>query len=174
MSSTHVLLQFSSDPWNARFEDQEGRLAFTVAMVDESPNLIMRVTREPPWAQQHPELMGPSKSFFYFGPNRTPGHFIYGNSTYVTMPQARERKRENSTSRYFWAQNAREYKWRILSTQRLECVDSRGNVIALWETSQLADPHAARLTLRASALPIVTEIVTTLILNRIAQILNWP
>ncbi|RDX55320.1 hypothetical protein OH76DRAFT_1396706 [Lentinus brumalis] len=173
MSSSYVLLQFSSDPWNARFEDLENRLAFTVTMVDENPNLIMKVSREAPWAQQHPEIMGPSNSYFYFGPNRSPGHFIYGNSTYHTMAQARNRKKENSSSRYFFAQNCKEYKWRIHSPQRLECVDSKGNTIALWEISQLTDPFAARLTLKPAALLIVTEIVTTLTLNRIAIVSNW-
>ena len=54
-----------------------------------------------------------------------------------------------------------------------QCVDSKGNVIALWETSQLADPFAAKLTIKHAALPIITEIVTTLTLNRIAQVSNW-
>ncbi|KAI0329640.1 hypothetical protein GY45DRAFT_1346435 [Cubamyces sp. BRFM 1775] len=168
-SSTYSLLQFSADPWNARFEDLESRLAFTV---DENPNLIMKIAREAPWAQQHPDIMGPSNSYLYFGPNRTPGHLIYGNSTYHTMAQARHKKKESSTSRYFWAQNGKEYKWRV-APQRLECVDSKGNVIALWETSQLADPFAAKLTIKHAALPIITEIVTTLTLNRIAQVSNW-
>ncbi|KAI0832879.1 hypothetical protein BC628DRAFT_1348707 [Trametes gibbosa] len=172
MSASYALLQFSADPWNARFEDPDRRLAFTVTMVDENPNLIMKIAREAPWAQQHPDIMGPSNSYLYFGPNRTPGHLIYGNSTYHTMAQARNRKKENSTSRYFWAQNGKEYKWRV-ALQRLECVDSKGNVLALWETSQLADPFAAKLTIKHAALPIITEIVTTLTLNRIAQVSNW-
>lgn len=46
-------------------------------------------------------------------------------------------------------------------------------MIALWETSQLTDTFSAKLTLKHAALPIVTEIVTTLILNRIAQVSNW-
>ncbi|KAI0650897.1 hypothetical protein C8Q79DRAFT_1007112 [Trametes meyenii] len=172
MAASYALLQFSADPWNARFEDLENRLAFTVTMADENPNLIMKIAREAPWAQQHPDIMGPSNSYLYFGPNRTPGHLIYGNSTYHTMAQARHRKKDSSTSRYFWAQNGKEYKWRI-ATQRLECVDSKGNVIAVWETSQLADPFAAKLTFKHAALPIITEIVTTLTLNRIAQVSNW-
>lgn len=33
MSSTvYTLLQFSADPWNARFEDLESRLAFTMCV----------------------------------------------------------------------------------------------------------------------------------------------
>ncbi|PIL37617.1 hypothetical protein GSI_01311 [Ganoderma sinense ZZ0214-1] len=147
--------------------------ASLVVQVDENPNLIMKIARETPWASQHSDIMGPPNSYFYFGPNRTPGHLIYGNSTYQTMAQARHRKKESSTSRYFWAQNIREYKWRVISPQRLECVDPKGNLIALWETSQLADPFAAKLTIKHAALPIITEIVTTLILNRIAQVSNW-
>lgn len=30
MAGTYVLLQFGADPWPTRFEDLEGRLAFTV------------------------------------------------------------------------------------------------------------------------------------------------
>ncbi|OJT15495.1 hypothetical protein TRAPUB_7366 [Trametes pubescens] len=145
MAASYTLLQFSADPWNARFEDADKRSAFTV-YVDENPNLIMKVAREAPWAQQHPDIMGPSNAFLYFGPGRTPGHLIYGNSTYHTMAQARNRKKETST---------------------------KGNVIALWETSQLADPFAAKLTIKHAALPIITEIVTTLTLNRIAHVSNW-
>ena len=69
-----------------------------VLQVDENPNLIMKIARETPWASQHSaDIMGPSNSYFYFGPNRTPGHLIYGNSTYQTMAQAGHRKKESST-----------------------------------------------------------------------------
>lgn len=54
-----------------------------------------------------------------------------------------------------------------------QCVDSKGTTVALWETSRLEDPFHARLTIKHSALAIVTELVTTLTLNRIAMIMNW-
>lgn len=172
MSASYVLFQYSADPWNARFEDSERRRAFTVSMVEEDPNLIMRITREAPWAQLHTEVMGPSNSYLYFGPTRSPGYLVYGNSPHQSMSSARRQKRENSTSRYFVAQNGKEYKWKI-ATQGLECIDSKGSTVAIWETSQLQDEFHARLTVRLSALAIITEIVTTLTLNRIASILNW-
>ncbi|OBZ70467.1 hypothetical protein A0H81_09559 [Grifola frondosa] len=173
MSGPYVLLQFSADPWNARFEDLEGRLAFTVNMVEEDPNLIMRITREAQWAQQHPDIMGPSNSYFYFGPSRAQGYLVYGNSsTSQQMANARRQKKESSTSRYFTAQNGKEYKWRI-APQRFECVDGKGVVVATWETSQLEDEFHARITIKHAALAVVTEIITTLTLNRIAQVLNW-
>ncbi|KAH9927342.1 uncharacterized protein B0H18DRAFT_875845 [Fomitopsis serialis] len=172
MSSTvYTLLQFSADPWNARFEDLESRLAFTVC-IEEDPNLIMRLTREKPWTQQHPDIMGPSNSYFYFGPNRAPGYLVYGNSPPQSMANARRQKRDNSPSRYFIAQNGKEFKWKV-TPQRLECLDSKGSTVALWETSQLEDPFHARLTIKHSALSIATELVTTLTLNRIAMIMNW-
>lgn len=174
----------------------------------------MRITREAPWAQLHTEVMGPSNSYLYFGPTRSPGYLVYGNSPHQSMSSARRQKRENSTyvqdsaligsaclttpnlplsSRYFVAQNGKEYKWKI-ATQGLEvrpigallptvapsnsetlpqCIDSKGSTVAIWETSQLQDEFHARLTVRLSALAIITEIVTTLTLNRIASILNW-
>ncbi|KAH9942596.1 hypothetical protein B0H21DRAFT_696360 [Amylocystis lapponica] len=176
MSAQHVLLQFSADPWNARFEDLEGRLAFTASFavqVDENPNLIMKLTREAPWAQQHSDIMGPSNSYLYFGPNRTPGYLVYGTSQSTTsMLNSRRQKREASTSRYFVAQNGKEFKWKV-APQRYECVDSKGTTMAVWETSQLEDEFHARLTIKNAALAVVTELMTTLTLNRIAQVLNW-
>ena len=37
MAAQHVLLQYSADPWNARFEDLEGRLAFSVYAPSPAP-----------------------------------------------------------------------------------------------------------------------------------------
>ncbi|CAL1699983.1 unnamed protein product [Somion occarium] len=172
MSGPYVLLQFGADFYNVRFEDLEGRLAFTVKMVDESPNLILKLTREAPWAQQHPDIMGPSSSFFYFGPSRTPGYIVYGNSPTQPMTHSRRQKKEGSTSRYFTARSGAEYKWRITPT-KLECVDNKGAVQAIWEASQLEDEFHAKLTIKHSGLAIVTEILTTLALNRMAHAFCW-
>ncbi|KAI0940243.1 hypothetical protein AcV5_001404 [Taiwanofungus camphoratus] len=132
----------------------------------------MKLTREAPWAQQHADIMGPSNSYFYFGPSRSLGYLAYGNSPPQSMANARRQKKETSMSRYFTAQNGKEYKWKI-APQRLECVDNRGTTVAVWETSQLEDEFHARLTLKHSALAVITEIMTTLTLNRIAHVLNW-
>jgi hypothetical protein len=47
--------------------------------VEQKPNLLVRLMREPQWSQQHPEIMGPSTSFMYFGPGKSSGYLIYGN-----------------------------------------------------------------------------------------------
>ncbi|OCH94507.1 hypothetical protein OBBRIDRAFT_789195 [Obba rivulosa] len=172
MTGSYVLLQFSEDPINNYFEDLESRKAFTIRAVEENPNLIVKVTRELDWSQQHPDVMGPDNSFFYFGPSRTPGFLIYGNTPHQPMANSRRQKKETSTSRYFTAQNGKEFKWRI-AAPRLECVDSKGNIVAVWERSQLEDEFHARLTVKQSALAVITEIMTTLTLNRVAQALNW-
>lgn len=57
----------------------------------------MRLTREKPWTQQHPDIMGPSNSYLYFGPNRAPGYLVYGNSPSQSMTNARRQKREISS-----------------------------------------------------------------------------
>ena len=47
--------------------------------VEQKPNLLVRLIREPQWSQQHPEIMGPTASFMYFGPGKSSGYLIYGN-----------------------------------------------------------------------------------------------
>lgn len=45
--------------------------------------------------------------------------------------------------------------------------------LAVWELSQPEDDFHARLTIKPSGLAIVTEILTTLTLNRMSQVLEW-
>ncbi|KAI0690844.1 hypothetical protein BC835DRAFT_1280167 [Cytidiella melzeri] len=176
MSGTHVLLQYGIEPWDARFEDLESRLAFTMLVVEEHPNLILKLTREALWSQQHPDIMGPASSFFYFGPSRRPGHLAYGNSPSQPMTSAMKQKRDANTnlqySRLFVTQSGKEYKWKI-SPARYECYDNKNVVVAVWEVGQPDDLFNARLSLKHAALPVVTELLTTLTLNRISQSLNW-
>ncbi|KAL0950358.1 hypothetical protein HGRIS_010325 [Hohenbuehelia grisea] len=172
MASVYVLLQFGDDPCNIRFEDLESRPAFTVSEVAQTPNLVVMLSREPAWSQQHPNIMGPTRSFYYFGPGRSPGYLAYGNSPTQAMSNSIRQKRDGSASRYFTPQNgSKEYKWKI-SPQRMECVDGR-STIAVWERSQPEDEFHARLTIKPAGMPIVTEILTTLTLNRVGMALNW-
>lgn len=47
--------------------------------------------------------------------------------------------------------------------------------LAVWEAlSSTEHDYDARVTLRPSALVLITEIMTTLILNRMYLALNWP
>ena len=55
----------------------------------------------------------------------------------------------------------------------MQCFDNKGACVATWERGQLEDEFHARLTIKHAGLPVVTEIVTTLTLNRIAHILSW-
>ena len=54
-----------------------------------------------------------------------------------------------------------------------QCVDGR-TTVATWELSQPEDMFNARLTIKHAGLSVVTEILTTLTLNRMAMALNWP
>ncbi|KAG6844362.1 hypothetical protein H0H87_007543 [Tephrocybe sp. NHM501043] len=74
-------------------------------------------------------------------------------------------------SRYFTSQNGKDYKWRI-SPSRMELFDGR-TTLAIWELSHPDDDFHARLTIKPPGLPVVTEIVTTLAMNRMAQELQW-
>lgn len=54
-----------------------------------------------------------------------------------------------------------------------QCMDGR-TTLAVWElNNHPRDEFCARLTIKASGLALVTEILTTLILNRISQRLAW-
>ncbi len=55
----------------------------------------------------------------------------------------------------------------------LQCSEAKGVTIAVWESGQLEDEFHARLIIKQPALPVVTEILTTLTLNRMAQSWNW-
>ncbi|KAI6100150.1 hypothetical protein F5141DRAFT_1140600 [Pisolithus sp. B1] len=165
MSNTYVLLQFGSDPFAFRFEDLEGRPAFTVY---QNPSVV-KVTREAEWSQQHPDIMGPASAFLYFGPANARGYMQISMSNHLR--QKREKQLVQCSSRYFTTRTGKELKWKV-SPQRMECVDGRSTVAA-WELSQPEDVFSARLVLKHSALTYVTELLTTLILNRMALALNW-
>lgn len=53
-----------------------------------------------------------------------------------------------------------------------QCVDGR-TTLAVWEVSHPDDDFHAKLTVRPAGIPIVTEILTTLVLNRMALALGW-
>ncbi|KAF9068146.1 hypothetical protein BDP27DRAFT_1327698 [Rhodocollybia butyracea] len=174
MAGSCVLLQFGTDPFNNRYEDPEGRLAFSLSLGSELPNLVIRLARQIPWTQQFPNVMGPENAYFYFGPGNTPGYIVYGNNR-ISLPMAHmsRQQREGSTSRYFTAQSGKHYKWRI-SPQRMECMDGRTS-LAVWEAlPSNENDYDARITFRPSALMLITEIMTTLILNRMYLALGWP
>ncbi|KAJ7339776.1 hypothetical protein DFH08DRAFT_875521 [Mycena albidolilacea] len=186
MSDTYVLLQYGADAFNASFQDLEGRPAFTVSPASHNPNLIVKLSREAVWSQHHPGTMGPDAAYFYFGPSRpsyssvygagtptpTPGFIVYGNNrNSIPMGHLRRQNREGSQSRYFTAQSGRDYKWKI-SQQRMELADGR-TTLAVWELSTPTDPFDARLTIKHAGLAIVTEIMTTLTINRMSESLGW-
>jgi len=171
MAASYVLLQFGLDLFNHRFEDLESRPAFTVKTVDQQVNVIVHIARQAAWSQQHSDIMGPSNSYLYFGPSRAPGYLVYGNGPEVAMINHLRQKKDTSTSRYFTAQNGRELKWKV-SPQKMECLDGR-TTIAAWELSQPEDDFSARLTIKHSGLSMITEILTTLSLNRMALSLDW-
>ena len=54
-----------------------------------------------------------------------------------------------------------------------QCVDGR-TTLAVWEfNNHLDDGFPARMIIKASGLALVTEILTTLLLNRMSQWLSW-
>ncbi|KAF6748988.1 hypothetical protein DFP72DRAFT_1073812 [Ephemerocybe angulata] len=142
----------------------------------DDPNKIVRLMREDTWAKQYPNtVMGPDKSHFFFGAEERPGVLEYGNNG-IRIPMEyllRAGKKEGSISRYFRAQSGKEFKWKVISTHRMECQDLKHTTLAVWEVSPPDEENFGRLTLRPAALQMVTEILSTLTLNRMAQALGW-
>uniref|UniRef100_A0A0W0FLR4 Uncharacterized protein n=1 Tax=Moniliophthora roreri TaxID=221103 RepID=A0A0W0FLR4_MONRR len=166
-----VLFQMGTDPFNSQYQDAEGRLAFTLSLASQHPNLVIRLTRETPWSTQHPTIMGPEKSYFYFGPQMTPGYVMYGNN-HITIPMSHLCRIQREGSKYFTAQSGKHYKWRI-SPHRMECIDGR-TCLAAWELLPFPESEfQARVTLSPAALGFITEIMTTLVLNRMYLWSNW-
>ncbi|CAA7259401.1 unnamed protein product [Cyclocybe aegerita] len=173
-TASYTLLQFGDDPLRHRLVDSDGRDAFTIQEVAQNPNPVVRLTREAAWSQQHPDIMGPDNSFFYLGPESTAGYIVYGNNR-TNIPMSfflRPGKQKGSLSRYFRCQNGRDYKWRI-GSHRMECLDSGRTTLATWEVSAPDQEYYARLVINKNAMSLVTEIVTTLVLNRMALALGW-
>ncbi|KAK6974511.1 hypothetical protein R3P38DRAFT_596257 [Favolaschia claudopus] len=186
MTDSFVLHQYGADAFNARYQDQDGRAAFSVSPASHNPNLIVKLSREALWSQHHPGTMGPDAAYFYFGPSRpsyssvygagtptpTPGFIVYGNNrNSIPMGHLRRQNREGSPSRYFTAQSGRDYKWKI-TAQRMELTDGR-TTLAIWELSQPHEPFDARITIKQAGLALVTEIMTTLTINRMSENLGW-
>jgi len=173
MSDSYILLECGREPYSTSFQDLDGRLAFTISDVEQNPNLLVRLMREPQWSQQHPDIMGPNTCFMYFGPGKSSGYLIYGNGPNQPMNSSVRQKKGVANSRYFTAQNGKELKWKI-ADGRMECYNGR-NIIATYEGFTSADKKAtARLTIKQPGLPICTEIVTALLLNRMALAFGWP
>jgi hypothetical protein len=42
--------------------------------------MVVRLIREKEWAQQHPDIMGPSNAYLFLGYNDSPGHLAFGNN----------------------------------------------------------------------------------------------
>jgi len=174
MSNVYALRQYGDDPLKHHFIDHEGRAAFTIGEIDRNPNPLIRITREAAWSQQHPNIMGPDNAYLYLGPQSSSGYVVYGgNRTHIAMNFfLRPGKREGSLSRYFRCQNGRDYKWKI-GSHRMECLDGR-TTLATWEVSSPDQEYYAILTIKNNAgMALVTEILTSLTLNRMALAFGW-
>lgn len=178
--SPHILLQIGSDLYNTTFVDVDGRTAFTLQEIYRIPNKLVRLRREAPWALQHRDIMGPSDAYFYLGPSEFPGYMVYGNTPQQPMTSVLQRKRASSTSRHFKSQGGKEFKWKLFP-DHMECIH-RKTVMAVYQPNEvspvfewngISSMHYANLTINRAGLPIVTEILTTLLLIRMANFLGW-
>ncbi|KAH6912412.1 hypothetical protein BKA70DRAFT_1370058 [Coprinopsis sp. MPI-PUGE-AT-0042] len=167
-----VLRVYGDDPLAHRFADAEGTHAFSA---DRNPNTVVKISRDSAFTQKHLSIIGPDNSFLYLGPNNSGvGYALYGgNTTQFLMAHFRQPgKKEGSISKYWRALNGKDYKWKVYSEHKMECKDGN-SLLATWEITPPAEEHFAVVTLKPSALPLITEVVTSLAVNRIAQAYSW-
>lgn len=81
---------------------------------------------------------------------------------------------------YFTSLSSLHAKWELtvdlyrrFALFREKCQDDKHRILAVWEVSPPNEENFGRLVLSHAALPIVTEILTSLTLNRMAQALGW-
>lgn len=64
--------------------------------------------------------------------------------------------------------------WHVLILLRLQCYNSSRTLLAIWELSDPEAEHDAVLAIHEPGMRMVTEVMTTLILNRMWMETNWP
>lgn len=58
--------------------------------------MLVRLTREKEWSQQHPDIMGPSSAYYYLGYDDKPVHLAFGNGERMSMMDWMKLKKEGS------------------------------------------------------------------------------
>ncbi|EIM87795.1 uncharacterized protein STEHIDRAFT_54487 [Stereum hirsutum FP-91666 SS1] len=175
MSAPIVLLQIGSNPFNTVFEDAHGEAAFTIQeRTPTTPNTLVRLRREQLWSAIYHTISGPGATYFYFGPESAPGsgYIVYGNAEAQSMTSV-VRKKRGSAMRYFTTHMGKELRWKLSdSSGHMECSDGN-KLLAVYQAKHPDLPQHAVLTIQPSALPVVTEVVTTLMLIRMGGSLRW-
>jgi len=90
---------FSVDP---RYIDQLRVLTLIHPdlQVSKTPNPLIKLEREPEWAELHQPILGPDRSWFYLGPNNSPGYVCYGTNPIIYGMNDRFRKQKWAGCRY--------------------------------------------------------------------------
>ncbi|KAF7968019.1 hypothetical protein HWV62_32192, partial [Athelia sp. TMB] len=135
-------------------------------------NAVIRLLREAPWEEQHSEIQGPQAAVYYFGPDKGPGYVMFGNAPKITMVDMMLHKKDSSTviDQFPLLQVTERQGMQV---EIIASAYGGRTTLALWELSEPEDIFHARLTIQPAGLPIVTEIVTTLTLNRMVATLDW-
>ncbi|EJD35327.1 hypothetical protein AURDEDRAFT_117398 [Auricularia subglabra TFB-10046 SS5] len=151
-----------------------GMEAYTFTHIFRNPDLS-RVRREEAWENLKPGVHGPRDAVLEWGPNVTLGNVAFGTRPRGPMAalivKKRDASRAGKVSRYFSIQGV-ECKWKI-DGDRWECVDASNRPLAEWVRDHSRPNYYGRLIVHKAGYLVITEIVATLVLNRIATIKNW-
>ncbi|KDQ15465.1 hypothetical protein BOTBODRAFT_173944 [Botryobasidium botryosum FD-172 SS1] len=144
------------------FRDSQVRTAYFIQAVRQEP-VATKITRMTDWiaAPDHE----PWCTWLYFSSGTAmQGWIKFGSQSPTPMGDHLRPLAPTSSTRCYTGLDGREYMWRHAS-RRLECYDNQERLLAVYEYL-LDDVYFAKLDIKWGAEPLVTEIVTTLLLNR--------
>ncbi|KAF8602575.1 hypothetical protein BDV93DRAFT_509127 [Ceratobasidium sp. AG-I] len=156
-----ILFDTTGDLFDNEFKDVEGRVMYQLETLQNQPR-VTQLTRTQERLALHPTE--PWRATMHFGAADGLGHLQLGEREVV--PMANYLRRKGSAGRYFVAVDGNEYQWRPAS-RRLECYDKNDRLIAMYEWL-LDGPSHARLEIKIGGWHILSELISTLLLNRYA------
>ncbi|CAE6471024.1 unnamed protein product [Rhizoctonia solani] len=157
-----VLFDVTGDLFNNKFIDAEGRVIYELTTVQTQPR-VTQLDRTNERLALHPSE--PWRATMCFGDGDKLGDLHLGGRPAVPMVLYLKRK-NGLPGRSFVAVDGNEYQWRP-GSRRLECYDKNDRLIALYEWL-LDGPSHARLEIKIGGWHILSELITTLLLNRYA------
>ncbi|KAG8678377.1 hypothetical protein FRC09_019886 [Ceratobasidium sp. 395] len=181
-----ILFDTTGDLFDNEFTDADGRVMYKLVTLQSQPR-VTQLTRSQERLALHPTE--PWQATMHFGSSGELGQLHLGEREVAPMASYLRRK-ATSGGRYFVAVDGNEYQWRP-GSRRLEvreqyydpqpqidhaltprfvnvqCYDKNDRLIALYEWL-LDGPSHARLEIKIGGWHILSEIITTLLLNRYA------
>jgi len=112
----------------------------------------------------HPQKEPASAWLYFTSEDKMEGYIKFGSREPTSLAEHVAQAHPSSSSRWFTGLDGQRYKWKPAS-RSLHCYDAKDRLLAVYEYG-VDDVFFAKLDIKQGAENMVTEIVTTLLLNR--------